>query len=157
MTSRTNDRCITSKQVQKEPPNRARVEERRHQAMARYLAGDKIEAICRELGCSKSWLYKWRNRYRANHPTWVQERSRRPRSNARQLPGHLEALIVHLARSLASRETGRASVREITQALKEQAIAPLPSRRTIYRVLQRHDTEVNEPISPPSQFYIEAL
>ena len=35
-------------------------EHRRHQAIARYLAGDSIEAICRDLHCAKSWLYKWR-------------------------------------------------------------------------------------------------
>jgi transposase len=34
-------------------------EHRRHQAIARYLAGDRIEAICRDLNCAKSWLYKW--------------------------------------------------------------------------------------------------
>jgi hypothetical protein len=33
-------------------------EHRRHQAITRYLAGDKIEAICRDLHCAKSWLYK---------------------------------------------------------------------------------------------------
>jgi len=33
-------------------------EQRRKQAVVRYLAGDKIEAICRDLHCSKSWLYK---------------------------------------------------------------------------------------------------
>ena len=47
-------------------------EDRRHQAVARYLAGDRIEEICRELGCSKSWLYKWRDRYQADDPTWAQ-------------------------------------------------------------------------------------
>ena len=36
-------------------------EQRRQHAMARYLAGDKIEEICRELSCSKSWLYKWKS------------------------------------------------------------------------------------------------
>jgi len=40
-------------------------EQRRQHAMARYLAGDKIEEICRELSCSKSWLYKWKKRYQA--------------------------------------------------------------------------------------------
>jgi transposase len=38
-------------------------ERRRQQAVARYLAGDPIETICHEMRCSKSWLYKWKNRY----------------------------------------------------------------------------------------------
>jgi transposase-like protein len=43
---------------------------RRPDAIERYLAGDPIETICREMGCSHSWLYKWTNRYvRGLHTT----------------------------------------------------------------------------------------
>ena len=35
-------------------------EQRRQQAVARYLAGDKVEDICQQMACSKSWLYKWK-------------------------------------------------------------------------------------------------
>ena len=99
----------------------------------------------------KSWLYKWRNRYQADDSTWAQERSRRPRSNPRQLSKQIEEAIVHLAQTLTPRGTGRVSPRDIGQALKQQAIEPLPSRRTIYRVLQRDDKkEVNRLPSRPS-------
>jgi transposase-like protein len=53
-------------------------EQRRQRAIDRYLAGDPIEDICQELACSKSWLYKWRERYLATDPSWSAERSRRP-------------------------------------------------------------------------------
>src|SRR6266446_729792 len=46
-------------------------EHRRQQAIARYLAGDKIEAICRDMHCAKSWLYKWKARYQADDPAWT--------------------------------------------------------------------------------------
>ena len=39
------------------------LERRRQEALERYLAGDPIEVICREMGCAKSWLYKWKKRY----------------------------------------------------------------------------------------------
>jgi transposase len=123
-------------------------ESRRSQALARYLAGDKIEDICQELGCSKSWLYKWRARYRATDPAWVQERTRRPRSNARQTPGMIAEAIVHLSQVLEAKGAGRISAATLWQALKDQAMTPLPSRRTIYRVLQRHDKEGNRNTSP---------
>src|SRR6516162_7394939 len=45
-------------------------EQRRQRAIDRYLAGDPIEDICRELACAKSWLYKWRERYLATDPSW---------------------------------------------------------------------------------------
>jgi transposase len=43
-------------------------EQRRKQAVVRYLAGEKIEAICHDMHCSKSWLYKWKARYQADDP-----------------------------------------------------------------------------------------
>ena len=56
-----------------------REEQRRKQAIARYLADDKIEDICKAIGGSKSWLYKWRDRYQADDPHWAKELTRRPR------------------------------------------------------------------------------
>src|SRR5439155_22808214 len=61
-------------------------EHRRHQAIARYLAGDPIEAICRELHCAKSWLYKWTARYQADDPGWATGRSTQPRRQPNQTP-----------------------------------------------------------------------
>src|SRR5712664_3556929 len=50
-------------------------EQRRKQAVVRYLAGDKIEAICRDLHCSKSWLYKWKARgIRVRRDNWASVR-----------------------------------------------------------------------------------
>ena len=46
-----------------------REKQRRKQAIARYLADDKIEDICKVIGGSKSWLYKWRDRYQADDHT----------------------------------------------------------------------------------------
>ncbi len=124
------------------------LESRRHQAIARYLAGNKIEDICRELGCAKSRLYKWRDRYQADDPAWVQERARRPRSNPRHTPDTIAEAIVHLGRTLGAQGCGRPSAAIIWQALKEQAFHPLPSQRTIYRILQRHSQEVHCPTAP---------
>ena len=157
MTSRTNRSDSTPKQLPQDSPNPHEGENRRHQAMARYLAGDKIEDICRELGCSKSWLYKWRVRYQADDPTWTQERTRRPRRNPRQRPERIEEAIIHLARTLEPRGSRRASATDIGRALKDRAIEPLPSRRTIYRVLQHHNKEVNRLVSRPSESHMEAL
>jgi len=157
MTSRTNQSAASPPQMPQVSPYPHERENRRHQAVARYVAGDKIEDICRELGGSKSWLYKWRVRYQANDPTWTQERTRRPRSNPRQLPARIEEAIIHLARSLESRGSGRTSITAIAQALTAQRIEPLPSRRTIYRVLQRHNQEVKRLASRPSASHLEAL
>ena len=113
-------------------------EQRRQHAMARYLAGDKIEEICRELSCSKSWLYKWKKRYQAIDPGWATEQTRRPRRNPSQTPPAIAQAVVDLHQTLGhSGKRGRAA--SIQQALKQQGTAPVPSLRTIYRILQRHE------------------
>src|SRR5712692_1661997 len=70
-------------QLSKETPMSRHTEQCRHQAINNYLAEDKVEDICRQLACSKSWLYKWRGRYDAQNPPWAQERSKRPKSHPR--------------------------------------------------------------------------
>lgn len=115
-------------------------EQRRQQAVARYLAGDKIEDICREMSCSKSWLYKWKHRYRATAPGWVTAQTRRPRSHPSQIPPTVAQAVVDLHRTLVQSGTGCRAA-SIQQGLAQQGITPVPSRRTIYRILQRHAQE----------------
>jgi len=69
---------------------------RRQDAVERSLAGDPIEAICRELGCSTRWLSKWKKRYKATEPDWFQERSRRPGTTPSTTPEAVERDIVRL-------------------------------------------------------------
>jgi transposase-like protein len=113
----------------------------------RYLDGDPIEVICREMGCAKSWLYKWRDRYQANDPTWAQEVSRRPMTSPAKLSATLEQDILRLRQTVLSPGAGPAKAAAIRQALEDKAIGPVPSLRTIYRVLRRHEKEVTHPPS----------
>jgi putative transposase len=115
-------------------------EQRRQQAIDRYLAGDPIEDICRALACSKSWLYKWRDRSLATDPSWSAELSRRPRATPTKTPQRLAQVVVALRQTLAQhgQSSGAASIQ---QALAQQGIEPVPSQRTIYRILHRYDKE----------------
>jgi len=117
--------------------------QRRHQAIAAYLADDKIEDICRQLACAKSWLYKWRNRYDATKATWAHEHPKRPQHYPTQTPEHVVEAVVSLHLALHHNGPG-GGVTAIRQALIQQGIEPVPSRRTIYRILHRHRTEVKE-------------
>ena len=115
--------------------------QRRQRAIDRYLAGDPIEAICRELVCSKSWRYKWRDRYLATDPSWSEELSRSPRTNPTKTPPRIAQVVVALRQTLAQHGTGCGAA-SIQQALQQQGIEPVPSQRTIYRILHRYDKEV---------------
>jgi putative transposase len=115
-------------------------EQRRKQAVVRYLAGEKIEAICRDLHCSKSWLYKWKARYQVDDPGWTKGLSTQPRHKPSQTPEPMAQSVVTLRRALV--QSGqRGSAAAIQQGLQQQGIEPIPSLRTIYRILQRHEQE----------------
>jgi transposase-like protein len=116
-------------------------EHRRHQAINQYLAEDKVEDICQQLACSKSWLYKWRGRYDAHNPAWAHERSKRPKSHPTHTPESVERAVVSLHLTSLQNGTGGGAT-AIMQALTQQGIEPMPSRRTIYRILHRHHQEV---------------
>jgi transposase-like protein len=126
-----------------------RTAHRRHQALDKYLADDKGEDICRHLACSKSWLYQWRSRYDATNPAWAQERSTRPKHSPTPTPEHVAQAIVSLYETLRHNGTG-GSVTAIMRALTQHGIEPVPSRRTIYRIVRRYHTEVKEPRSRAS-------
>jgi transposase-like protein len=115
--------------------------QRRPQAIDRSLAGAPIEDICRELAGSKSWLYTWRDRYRATDPAWSEEQSRSPRTTPTKTPQRLAHVVVALRQTLASHGKG-CSAAAIQQALAQQGSEPVPAQRTIYRSLHRSAKEV---------------
>ena len=119
------------------------LERRRREALERYLAGDPIAVICQEMGCAKSWLYKWKNRYQATESDWVEERSRRPQTSPTKTPEALEAEIVRLGQTLSPHGSGSVSADVIREHLRQHGGDWVPSRRTIYRILKRQAKEVN--------------
>ena len=143
MTSRTNRNSEGENQKGKTPWAPAALQQRRHEAIERYLAGEPIEVICQEMGCAKSWLYKWKNRYEVTEPHWLQERSRRPRTSPTKTPAALEAEIVRLHQALSRNDSGTVSADVIRDHLRQHGGESLPSRRTIYRIVSRQAQEVN--------------
>jgi putative transposase len=115
---------------------------RRHQAVARYLAGEPIEAICCDMRCAKSWLYKWKNRYRFDDPTWARSQSTQPRHNPRRLPPVIAQWIVALYR-VGTPDGTRCSAAAIQEVLQQQGLEPIPSIRTIYRIIQRQGSDAD--------------
>jgi transposase len=116
-------------------------EQRRQRAIDRDLAGDPIEDICKALACSKSWLYKWRDRYLATDPSWSAALSRRPNATPTKTPQRIAQVVVALRQTLAQHGQS-CDAASIQQALAQQGIEPVPSQRTIYRILHRSAKEV---------------
>src|SRR5262249_17728211 len=115
-------------------------EKRRQLTVKRYLDGDPIEVICQEMGCSKSWLYKWKNRYQAAEPTWSQERSRRLKTTPARTPEAIEAEITRLRQTLSPDGSEPVSARVIRDHLCHHSIAAIPSLRHNLSHSQPSDT-----------------
>ena len=118
------------------------LQRRRQEVLERYLAGDPIKVICREMGCAKSWLYKWKNRYQVTEPEWFHEHARRPETTPTKTPDALEAEIVRLCHTLSLDGSGMVSAGVIRDHLRQHRVESIPSRRTIYRILNRQTQEV---------------
>jgi hypothetical protein len=137
MPSRTNHHAESPEQVGPTPRRLSALPLRRQGAIERSLAGDPMEAICRETGCSTSWLSTWKKRYEASKPAWFQERSRCPRRTPPQTSEALERAIVHIRDSLSRGESRGVSAPGMRAQLCRHPGEPLPSRRTISRILKR--------------------
>ncbi len=142
MTSRTNRHSPERNQRGETRTVPSALQRRRQEALGRSLAGDPIAVICRERGCAKSWLYKWKNRYQVTEPGWFQEHSRRPETTPTKIPDALEAEIVRLCHTLSPDGSGMVSAGVIRDHLRQHRVESIPSRRTIYRILNRQTQEV---------------
>ena len=142
MTSRTNRHAEGRNQGGTGAAASSDLEHRRQLAVARYLDGDPIEVICQEMGCAKSWLYKWKKRYRAAQSTWSQERSRRPKTTPSKTPEAIAAALIALRQTLSPDGSATVSARVIREHLRQHTTAAIPSLRTISRILNRQSKEV---------------
>lgn len=114
----------------------------RQQAVKLRLAGRSVEEICQLLSRSRDWFNTWWRRYRSLGPNGLFDLTR---SNVqpRRISAELERTIVGIRQRLASQAhpgtryslIGASSILAELQILH---IRPVPSARTIERVLERN-------------------
>jgi hypothetical protein len=114
----------------------------RERAIARFLKGETPTAICRSLGYSRDWFYKWYRRSQAGGD-WAVEAPRRPKHSPRHVPSATESAIITTRRALAQRRLF-CGAQAIAWELQELGVAA-PSLRTINRVLERHGLMTRDP------------
>jgi transposase InsO family protein len=106
------------------------------------LCGEPVARVCRELKVSRKTAYKWLERYRQSPAEPLVDRSRRPRSAPRQTIVQVEANI------LAQRDCHGWGARKLRAMLQPEQ--PLPSLRTVHRILKRNGrVEAATPSLPP--------
>jgi putative transposase len=114
----------------------------RQKAISLRLAGETIESICTTLKRTRQWFHKWWQRYLTAGPEGLYDLTRANHRVINRVPPHIERAILSVRRRLEARATlptryaqvGAASIRQELAALH---LTPLPSLRTIERVLQR--------------------
>jgi len=112
--------------------------QRRILAVQRFHNGEKPEAICTSLGCSRAWLYKWIDRYSDDDPTWCDDQSRRPLTMSSRTPQEIEKLVKLIRLNLYNQDLF-CGAQAILWELEDLGVKPVPSIRTINRILSRSE------------------
>jgi transposase InsO family protein len=113
------------------------IEHYRILAVERYLNGESADTICASLGKSRAWLYKWVKRYR-HDISWSQSRSRSPHSIHSRTPAEIVEIVKMIRLKLYNQDLF-CGAQAIRWELEDLGIKPLPSMRTINRILNRYE------------------
>jgi hypothetical protein len=114
----------------------------RHRAITLRLAGRPIKAICAAVGCSEVCFHKWWRRYLLAGPEGLYDLTR-ANHVAQRISPELERTILSIRRRLQAHATPATrycliGATAIHAERKSLGVRPLPSERTIERVLRRN-------------------
>jgi putative transposase len=114
----------------------------RHQAIRMRLAGESVLLICRTVRRSNMWFHKWWQRYLELGTEGLYDLTRANHQVVNRTPLHIERAVLSIRRRLAAHATPQtryALVGAVTiqTELKQLSYTPLPTLRTIERILQR--------------------
>lgn len=110
----------------------------KREAIERYLQGDKVSRICRDLGRSRQWFYKWLKRQRTGDLRWFEENSRAAHRFPNRIAPELEKQIVQIRQRLMNTRYAQVGANAINWELGKRGLDPLPVS-TINRVIARHN------------------
>ncbi len=113
----------------------------RQKAIRLKQAGRIVSWICQHLERSREWFYKWWRRYLLEGASGLRDRSHAPKTNPRGWSSEICQAILDIRDQLARRRGPRKRYRlagapTIRHELACLGYEPLPSLRTIVRVLQ---------------------
>jgi len=114
----------------------------RQAAIRLRLAGENIEDICRTLNRSAPWFHKWWRRYLDTGPAGLYDLTRARRQVTNRTSPHIERAVISIRQRLAKRTSaetryGLVGAEQIRSELAKLDYSPLPSARTIERIVNR--------------------
>lgn len=112
-------------------------EEIRQEAIRRYVARESPKAIWTSLGRSKRWFFKWLCRFRQGQEKWYRSESRCRVHYPLRTPREIERIVVDIRLELYN-EGLFCGAQAIIWEMEDQGVTPIPSPRTIGRILKRN-------------------
>ena len=106
-------------------------------AVQRFKAEESVGSICNSLGRSRFWLYKWVKRFDEGEVSWFEDSSRRPSVTPHRTASEIEEIVKMLRLHLYNHDLF-CGAQAILWELEDLGIKPLPSVRTIHRILARN-------------------
>jgi putative transposase len=124
-------------------------EQERIDGVNRYMRDERPIDICKDLGKSKRWLYKWvkrhKNAEKGGNVKWFCDESRAPKRVYRKTDQVIEQVVVNVRKSLMEGKTEDTKYRcigadEIQCRMNELGYSEdeLPSLSTIKRIIKRN-------------------
>ncbi len=118
-------------------------EQLRIRAIELYNQKWNVTDICKTLNCSRTWFYKWLQRYQSMDSDWYKEQSRAPKKSLSKTDSDMEELVLKTREYLVSRPYFQYGPQAIYYALSQKGIEP-PAVWTIARILKRHNITSNK-------------
>ncbi len=128
-------------------------QQQRMQAISLFLQGKRPSAICRSLGRSRPWLYKWLKLYDPSNPHWAHSQSRAPKTFPRRTPQPIAQLVCSIRNRLLKTKYAQKGAVAIQWQLERLGIHPLPGIWTINRILKRQGLLAKPTYQPRSTPY----
>ena len=113
-------------------------EELRQRAISLYLQNWKIPAICQTVGCSRSWFFKWLQKFETGDPNWFKSESKKPRNIHKKFDQETEKLIINVRKKLMATPFSQYGPQAIYYDLEQQGYNPPPVWQ-IARVLEQNN------------------
>ena len=114
------------------------IQQLRALAVQRFKAGESPESICTSLGKSRFWLYKWVKRFAEGDASWFEDRSRRPLATSNRTASEIEEIVKLIRLNLYNQDLF-CGAQAILWEMEDLGVKPLPSLRTINRILARNE------------------
>ena len=115
-----------------------KIQKERAVAVRRFIQGESPEVICASLGKSRRWLYKWVARHTPDNPAWYDDQSRKPLTSSHRTPAEIDEIVEMVRLSLYNKGLFCGN-QAIQWELEDMEVQPIPSLRTISRILCRRD------------------